>query len=120
MPVPSAAETALADIGVIALQLLLGGKLGAVIRRLLAPLAVLAGAVFAPVQRALGAAPQIDAETAVDLVLRFLALAHVSRIRFRFFPASPLPPRKRVGQGERCCPNRAATGLQSAPGGRGV
>src|SRR5579884_3539794 len=36
------AELALADIGVIALQLLLGRQLGPVIRRLLAPLAVLA------------------------------------------------------------------------------
>ena len=76
------AELALAEIGVIALQLLLGGELGPEIGRLLAPLAVLAGAVFAAVERALRPAPQIDAETAIDLVFRFLALAH-RWIRFR-------------------------------------
>src|SRR5205823_14274427 len=78
-----AAELPLADIRVVALQLLLGGELGPVIRRLLAPLAVLARAVFAAVERAFRPAPEIDAETAVDLVLRFLALAHFSPTRFR-------------------------------------
>src|SRR5439155_19753728 len=76
-------ELALAVIGVVALELLLGWPLGAVVGRLLAPLAVLARAILAAVEGAFRAAPQIDAETAVDLVLRFLALAHISRIRFR-------------------------------------
>ncbi len=69
------AELALAEIGVIALELLLGGELGPEIGRLLAPLAVLAGAVFAAVERALRPTPQIDPEAAVDLVFGFLTLA---------------------------------------------
>src|SRR5204863_8833545 len=77
------AELAFADIGVVALQLLLRHQLGAVIRRLLAPLAVLAGSIFAAIERALRPPPQIDTEPAVDLVLRFLALAHMRLIRFR-------------------------------------
>src|ERR1051325_11885284 len=76
------AELAFAEIGVVALQLLFRHQLGAVIGRLLAPLAVLARPVFAAIERALRPPPQIDAETAVDLVLRFLALAHPSLIRF--------------------------------------
>src|SRR3546814_7101101 len=71
-----AAELPLADIAVIALEPLLGHELDAVIGRLLAPLAVLAGAVFALVDRALGAAPEIEAQAAVDLVLGFETLAH--------------------------------------------
>src|SRR4029077_16320179 len=63
------AELPLADIGVVAFELLLGGQLGSAIRRFLAPLSMLAGAVFAAVEGAFRAAPQIDAETAVDLVL---------------------------------------------------
>src|SRR5512135_3665577 len=72
------AELLLADIAVIALQLLLGHQLGAEIGRLLAPLAVLAGTVFAAVDRALRPAPEIDAEAPVDLVLGTLTLAHWS------------------------------------------
>ena len=72
-----AAELALADVAVIALQLLLRLKLNAEVRRLLAPLAMLARSIFTGVERAFGAAPQIDAETAVDLVLRLKALGHV-------------------------------------------
>ena len=71
-----AAELALADVAVVALQLLLGGELGAEIRRLAAALAVLAGTVFTLVEGALGATPEIDAETAVDLVLSGFALGH--------------------------------------------
>ncbi len=69
------AELALADIGVIALELLLGGELRSEVGRLLAALAVLAGAVFAAVERALRPAPQIHREAAIDLVFRFLTLA---------------------------------------------
>src|SRR5205807_1042364 len=71
-----AAELALADIAVIALELLLGHQLGAEIRGLLAPLAVLAGTVVAAVQRALRATPQIDAKASIYLVLRPFSLAH--------------------------------------------
>ncbi len=72
-----AVELALADIGVIALQLLLGAKLHAEVGELaLAALAVLAGAVFTAVDGALRAAPDILAHTAIDLVLRLTALGH--------------------------------------------
>ena len=70
-----AAELALTDIAVIALQLLLGHQLRAVVGRLLAALTVLAGAIFATIDRALCTAPQIDAKTAVDLMLRIQTLA---------------------------------------------
>src|SRR5262245_23686884 len=71
-----AAELALTDIAVVALEALLGEQLQTVFRGLLAPLTMLAGAVFALVDRALGAAPEIDVEAAIDLVLRLLSLGH--------------------------------------------
>src|SRR6185437_12296317 len=93
------AELALADIGIVALQLLLGGELGSIIRRLLAPLAVLAGAVFPTVEGALRTAPQIDAEASVDLVFRLGALAHRFRFRFRFLLSQWAVRRIRAGTG---------------------
>ena len=70
-------ELALIDVGVIAFQLLFGAKLHAEIRQLAgAALAVLAGAVFALVDRAFRAAPNVLAEAAVDLVLGADALGH--------------------------------------------
>src|SRR6202030_2688237 len=64
------AELPLGDVAVIALELLLGLKLGAVVGKLLgAALAVLAGAIGTLVHRALGTAPDILAHAAVDLVL---------------------------------------------------
>src|ERR1700760_885141 len=72
-----AVELAFGDVGVIAFQLLLGAQLHAEVRKLaLAALAMLAGAVFALVDGALRAAPDILAHTAVDLVLRLTALSH--------------------------------------------
>ena len=72
-----AVELALGNIGVIALQLLLGAQLYAEVGKLaLAALAVLAGTVFTFVDRGLRAAPDVFAETAVDLVFRGFALAH--------------------------------------------
>src|SRR5882757_3114889 len=72
-----AVELALGNIGVVALQLLLGAQLHAEVGKLaLAALAVLAGAVFAAVHRALRAAPDILAHTAIDLVFRLTALSH--------------------------------------------
>ena len=74
------------DIGVIALQLLLGAQLHAEVGELaLAALAVLAGAVFPAVHGALRAAPDILAHTAIDLVFRLTALCHrvlFDRLRF--------------------------------------
>src|SRR5439155_5812056 len=72
-----AAELALADIAVVALEPLLGHQLLAIVGWLLAPLAMLARAVIALVDRALRPAPQIDAQPAVDLVLGFQALGHL-------------------------------------------
>src|SRR4051812_1978447 len=71
------AELTLGNVGVVALELLLGAQLHAVIGKLaLAALAVLAGAVFTLVDGALRAAPDILAHTAIDLVLRLTALSH--------------------------------------------
>jgi hypothetical protein len=65
-----ALELLLGDVAIIALQLLLGAKLDAEVRHLaLAALAVLAGAIFAAVDRALRAAEDILAHAAVELVL---------------------------------------------------
>src|SRR5262249_24534470 len=77
-----AAELTLGDVAVIAAQLLFGLELDAIVGKLaLAPLAVLAGAVFAPVYRAFWPTPDVLAHPAVDLVLGFHALGH-SRPRF--------------------------------------
>src|SRR6185312_15962600 len=72
-----AAELPLGNVAVIAAQFLLGLELHAVVGELaLAALAVLAGAVFAAVDGALRAAPDVFAHTAVELVLGFMALGH--------------------------------------------
>src|SRR5690348_7485418 len=71
------AELAFPDIAVVALEPLLGHQLRAVFRRLATALAMLARAVFAIVEGALGAAPQVHLEAAVDLVFGFSALGHV-------------------------------------------
>src|ERR1043166_4099431 len=72
-----AAELPLGNVAVVAAQLLLGAHLHAVVGELaLAALAMLAGAVFAPVHRALGAAPDVLPHAAVELVFRFTALGH--------------------------------------------
>src|SRR5262249_43953549 len=72
-----AVELALADIGVIALELLLGAQLHTGIRELaLAALAVLACDVFAAVHGALRADPDLLAHAAIDLVFRLTTLCH--------------------------------------------
>src|SRR6202023_4012757 len=72
-----AAEVPLVHVGVIALELLFGAQLHAVIGQLaFAALAVLAGAVFAFVDRRFRPAPDVLAHTPVDLVLRLVALGH--------------------------------------------
>ena len=63
-----AAELLLADIAVVALELLLGGKLRAEVRRLAAALAMLSGAVLASVKGAFRPAPKVAAEPAVNLL----------------------------------------------------
>src|SRR4051812_32107938 len=69
-----AAELLLTDVAVVALQLLLGHQLQTEVRRLLAALAMLAGAIFTAVDRALGAGPEGDAQTAGDLVICLFTL----------------------------------------------
>ncbi len=72
-----AAELPLGNVAVVAAQLLLGAQLDAVVGELaLAALAMLAGAIFAAVDGALRAAPDVLPHTAVDLVLRLVALGH--------------------------------------------
>ena len=73
----NAAEVPLRHIGVIALELLLGAQLHAVIGKLaFAALAVLTGAVFAFVDGRFRPAPNVLAQPAIDLVLRLVALGH--------------------------------------------
>ncbi len=73
-----AAELTLGNVAVVALELLLGAELLAVVGELaLAALAVLAGTGFTLVERALGPAPDVLAEAAIDLVLGADALGHL-------------------------------------------
>src|SRR6185437_6858174 len=73
------AELPLGDVAVIALELLLGLQLRAIVGKFFgAALAVLARTIRALVDRALGAGPNILAHAAIDFVLRILALAHRS------------------------------------------
>src|ERR1700733_11644575 len=75
--VVDAAEVPLRHVGVVALELLLGAQLHAVIRQLaLAPLPVLAGAILAFVDRTFRPPPDVLSHPAVDLVLRLMALGH--------------------------------------------
>src|SRR6266404_2145 len=90
-----ATELTLADIAVIALELLLGHQLGAEIRGLLTALAVLAGTVVAAVQRTLRATPQIDADAPVYLVLGPVSFAHLIIPSCDF--VVPVGPRARTG-----------------------
>ncbi len=74
------AELLLGDVAVIALELLLGLQLRAIVRQLaLAALAVLTGTIFAAIHRALRATPDVLAQTAVELVFGFCALRHSCR-----------------------------------------
>src|SRR6185312_7301120 len=73
-----ALELLFGDVAVIALQLLLGAKLDSVVAELaLAPLAVLAGAIFAAVDRAVGTSEDVFAHAAVELVFGAGALRHI-------------------------------------------
>src|SRR5690606_3654143 len=118
-----AAELLLGDVAVIALQLLLGTELNAIVGELaLATLAMLAGAVFTLVDRALGPAPDVFAKPAIDLVLATAGLAHVpgdplSWLSFYSAPrARPVPKEKPARPGSSPVRNpstRAAGGPMS-------
>ena len=70
-------ELLFCDVAVIALELLLGAQLDAKVRDLrLAALAVLAGAIFAPVDRALGTSEDVFTHAAVEFILGAGTLAH--------------------------------------------
>src|SRR5579871_3673526 len=72
-----APELPLGDVAVIALELLLGLKLGAIVGELLrAPLSMLTRTIGALVDGALGPAPDAFAHAAVKLVFGVCALAH--------------------------------------------
>ena len=64
-----AAELTLADVAVIATEALLCHQLQAESGRLGAALAMLARAIIALVKRALGTAPEVSAQTAVNFML---------------------------------------------------
>jgi hypothetical protein len=75
-------ELLLGDIAVIALQLLLGAKLLAVIGKLATPaLTMLARAIFPLVVRAFRPPPDILAEPPVDLMLGVNAFRHAVRLQ---------------------------------------
>src|SRR3954452_2260409 len=88
-----AAELLLGDVGVVALELLLSAQLRAEVAHLaLAALAVLAWAVFAAVDGALRAAPDVLAHAAIKLVLRLDAFRHRSFLTALGFGARPPLP----------------------------
>src|SRR5690606_7841636 len=87
-----AEELLFGDVAVVALQALLGHQLNAVIRRLLALLAVLPRRIIPLVDRALGTAPEILAQTAVDLEFRLYAFAHYSVLIRRAKGRQPRQP----------------------------
>src|SRR5262249_3473373 len=71
------AKLLLGNVGVVALELLLGTQLHTEVGELaLAALAVLAGPIFAAIDGALGAAPDVLAHTAIKLVLGLDSLCH--------------------------------------------
>ena len=67
-------EFILANIAILAFQLLLRLQLNAVIRRLATALTVLTWTVLAAIVGAFWPSPKITAETAIDLVLRLQSL----------------------------------------------
>ena len=88
-----ALELLFGDVAVIALELLLGAQLDAEIADLaLAALAVLAGAIFAAVDRALGPSEDVLAHAAVELILGAGALRHC-RSPIRVVSICPEPHR---------------------------
>ena len=86
-------ELLLGDVAVIALELLLGSELDAIVADLALPaLAMLAGAIFAAVHRALGTSEDVLAHAAVELVFGAGALRHVSFSNSRFVCAPGTAP----------------------------
>src|SRR5262249_30176549 len=79
-----AVELALGNVGVVALELLFGAELHAEVGELsFSALAMLTRAVFPAVHGALGAAPDVLAHAAIDLVFRLTALSHRVLLRFQ-------------------------------------
>src|SRR4051812_10936528 len=90
-----APELPLGDVAVIALQLLLGMKLCAIVGELARlPLTVLTGTIGAAADRTFVAAPDILAHAAVELVFRGRALRHaVFLARVEGAGGTELPPK---------------------------
>jgi hypothetical protein len=100
-----AVELAFGDVGVIALELLLGAQLHAEVGEFtLAALAVLAGAVFPAVHGALRAAPDILAHAAIDLVFRLTALCHRVLFSSSGFEETRPPVRREIPGADRSGP----------------
>src|SRR5689334_2482142 len=100
----NAPELTFRDIPVVAAQLLFSLELNAVVGQLaLAPLAMLARPVFAPIYRTFWPTPDVLAHPAVKLVLGFHALGH-SRPRLSLADAEDRAL---------LCPGRAGTERQS-------
>ena len=74
--VVSTTELLLRNIAVVATQALLGAELNTIVARFAASLPMLARAVFSDVHRALGPAPQVFPEAAVELVFRTQSFGH--------------------------------------------
>src|SRR5439155_11534200 len=86
-------ELLLGNVAVIALELLLGAKLDAVVAELaLAALPVLAGTIFTAVDRALGPSEDVLAHAAVELIFGAGALRHVSFSNSRLVDAPGTAP----------------------------
>src|SRR5215831_371576 len=89
-------ELLLGNIAIVAAQLLFGAQLDAVVGKLAFPaLAMLARAIFAAIDGAFGAAPDILAEAAVDLVLGFVALGHRVLMKWSLSDAPSFAPASR-------------------------
>jgi hypothetical protein len=87
------------DVAVIAAQLLLGAQLDAEVRHLrLAALAVLAGAIFALVDRALGTSEDVFAHAAVEFILGAGTLAHDLGPICLFNMSRTAPPTPGIGR----------------------
>src|SRR4029453_15058844 len=95
-------ELLLGNVAVIALEFLFGAQLHAIVTDLpLAALAVLAGAIFAAVDRALGASEDVFAHAAVELVFGAGALRHVSFSNSLFTCARTAPPELKLRRDHR-------------------
>src|ERR1700722_12937438 len=93
-----AAELLLADVAVVAAQLLLRRQLRAVVRGLLAALAMLARPVLTLVDRGFRPSPEVHPQATIDLVFTLGALGH-RRVALSFGSVAPVGHPKVAGAG---------------------